>query len=609
MWILVINEIRYVLKSGTWSIGRKSCDINISEKSVSRHHANIIVHPLLNVNDLSSRPLIEYEEQKAKFGTIHNDKKVQEKNLPLAEDDILQLGIGNFIKVVYENFAITISRVRKKIKMEMIQIASELDIHFSNVPISTSKLCITEPPTVATIKVLWSLVYEQSIVSPQYLLDMHAKWNLQNPFLSFENYLPQDQSTNETDLQFYVPHISRKSLFGQCQVLFLMQHDFEQMIPLMEGDLVLVYEKETEDEMNNEWMKEVIDKGHVAQRVSIVIQPQCIVAGNASKKVQEWFTTALSLGCKVIKDGDLATTILFMRNPIEFAESMSVQEEDDLLDSPVLTTQSMSMSSHKRKAVDNLPSLTAVDLTITEESQPPVRKRTRLQSATKVPSPAPMLSVSFEKDAPTQQSTQETLQSFPVSPEELESMQTVSTPVTSTPMFSKTLLKTRTVTPKTTIIPIRTSEVEINYTSGWRSTAELRENTIPVENDRRKSFDPDSAIAEDDVIMFEEPEAILTHLVLPTTHTASVQDEGAGVQQNFKKFKKGNKRNGSTSANFVPFARKAECPEESEHLSQLQQSYEELAAMESEPITVTRFGSKKKRGKGISRTITLDSIR
>ncbi|RLN21535.1 hypothetical protein BBO99_00002609 [Phytophthora kernoviae] len=148
MWVLDVvadegngADTTFYLVAGEWSVGRKRCHFNFqADASISRTHALIRVGALTDkqLGDPATRPTLELVDQNSRFGSFVNQEQCLETRRLQHGDQISFGAKRTVLRVRYQVFVLVASRIQRRI--------------------------------VATVKVLWALVYNQP-VSMQELIE------------------------------------------------------------------------------------------------------------------------------------------------------------------------------------------------------------------------------------------------------------------------------------------------------------------------------------------------------------------------------------------------------------------------------------------------------
>lgn len=251
MWVLDVSTTQSVaqtfyLTAGEWTIGRKSCDINLPfDASISRNHATLLVGQLSQseIEDINSHPSLEFVDQKSRFGSFINDQKCNSKK-PLKEGDHITFGAKKTIISVRScAFNLVSSRLREEKRKKVEEACKKLGMHSLRSRSRDATHCITESGgIVATEKILWALVYNQFIVTPAWLDAVMNRSNLAVPLPKCEDFTPIDDQ-NAIAMSKYLPNPKRKHLFQNFMVTFLVPCSMEGMIREMGGVEIAAYEK------------------------------------------------------------------------------------------------------------------------------------------------------------------------------------------------------------------------------------------------------------------------------------------------------------------------------------------------------------------------------
>ncbi|CAI5728741.1 unnamed protein product [Peronospora destructor] len=225
MWVLDVvagdnncSDTTFYLVAGEWSVGRKDCHFNFhADTSISRTHALIRVGALTfeQLEDPSTRPVLEL----ISFGA----KKI-------------------VLRVRYQVFVLVASRIQRANRPQVNDTCQRIGMHLLGAETKDATHCIMDPGRiVATIKVLWALVFNQPVVCTPWIYAILNRSSLSEPLPRCENFLPSDPSIPSIESN-YLPNPLRKTLFLGYAVVFLMPQSMQELIPAMGGVVVAAYQ-------------------------------------------------------------------------------------------------------------------------------------------------------------------------------------------------------------------------------------------------------------------------------------------------------------------------------------------------------------------------------
>lgn len=313
MWIWETDggEKLYFIQ-GEWTIGRGSCSYTIKgDPSISRRHAKVFVGAIPILKDVNSLPTMSLSDTNSKFGTFVNEKKVDpnESDIILKNGDRVRVGVSCVFLVKHYPLVGVPSRIRKAAKVVLYQNAKNIGMHILDKPSEDVTHCITEPgQSVPTVKLLWALVFGQPIISTEWLQAVVDRQSLETPLpTSFTIEVPEEPN-------LYAPNPKRKTLFSMWHVVFLQPHDVEPMIAFMGGISLSAYETTKED---------------MVKRIKALQTHRTLVVKPSSGHNDGMLQAAIRAGCHPIDEGDLAGSIVYLKNPSTFAPEVHQENHED----------------------------------------------------------------------------------------------------------------------------------------------------------------------------------------------------------------------------------------------------------------------------------------
>jgi hypothetical protein len=160
----ILDRIIYI-KTGKTSIGRKGCDIELNDQSLSRTHANLFL----------SDGVLKLEDVGSKYGTFINDKRSDEDRVQpnqLVElqngDRVLFGRMENEWIVHYREQKTAFSMLPLERKAKLSPLLQSLNVKVSESFDSTCTHLTMPSQTDVSIKLIEALIACTSIVTPKY---------------------------------------------------------------------------------------------------------------------------------------------------------------------------------------------------------------------------------------------------------------------------------------------------------------------------------------------------------------------------------------------------------------------------------------------------------
>ncbi|DBA02870.1 TPA: hypothetical protein N0F65_005897 [Lagenidium giganteum] len=258
MWVLDVVDANgasagqsFYLLAGEWSIGRKKCHFNFNaDSSISRSHAIIRVGTLSTdqLNDPTSRQPLVLVDLQSRFGSFVNQEHCFGERELKNGDEITFGAKRTVLRVRYQVFVLVASRIQRANRAAFHDACQRLGMHVVTSESKNATHCIMDPGrVVATVKVLWALVYNQPVVCTTWIYAM----------------------------------LDRKSL----------SESLPQLITVMGGVVIAAY-KENEDDQA--LLREI--EGHAGSRHVLIVEP--LPCGGFSSGAT--FTTIQELAASVI---------------------------------------------------------------------------------------------------------------------------------------------------------------------------------------------------------------------------------------------------------------------------------------------------------------------
>ncbi|RLN87061.1 hypothetical protein BBJ28_00017377, partial [Nothophytophthora sp. Chile5] len=279
MWVLDVVvggdggdvETSFYLVAGEWSVGRKHSHFNFpADSSISRKHALIRVGSLSpeQLGDSTSRPSLELVDQGSRFGSFVNQKQCVGARR-LRHGDQISFGVKRTVlRVRYQVFVLVASRIHRANRAQVNEACQRLGMHLVSTESDHATHCIMDPGhIVATIKVLWALVYNQPVVCTSWIFAILERSSLAEPLPRCEEYLPTDASVPSVE-NSYLPNPLRKTLFRRFVVVFLVPQSMQELITAMDGIVVAAYEHNEQDDE----LLRVLEL-HAATKHVLIVEP------------------------------------------------------------------------------------------------------------------------------------------------------------------------------------------------------------------------------------------------------------------------------------------------------------------------------------------------
>lgn len=278
MWVLdVVNaassavENTFYLVAGEWSIGRKKCHFNFhADSSISRSHALLRVGtlPLEQLKDPSSRPSLVLVDQNSRFGSFVNQEQCLCER-ELKNGDHVTFGAKRTIlRVRYQMFILVASRIQRANRARVNETCQQIGIHLIASESKDATHCIMDPgKIVATVKVLWALVYNQPVVCTPWIYAILERKSMSEPLPRCEEFLPTDE-TMPSVASNYLPNPMRKTLYHRHVVVFLVPQSMEEIITEMAGVVIAAYKDSEHDEL---LLRDI--EQHASSRHVLIVEP------------------------------------------------------------------------------------------------------------------------------------------------------------------------------------------------------------------------------------------------------------------------------------------------------------------------------------------------
>ncbi|KAG3119700.1 hypothetical protein PI124_g2161 [Phytophthora idaei] len=338
MWVLDVvagegggADTTFYLVAGEWSVGRKRCHFNFhADSSISRTHALIRVGALTpeQLGDPSTRPTLELVDKNSRFGSFVN----QEQSFgtrSLRHGDQISFGAKKTVlRVRYQVFVLVASRIQRASRAQVNDTCQRLGMHLIAAESKDATHCIMDPGRiVATVKVLWALVYNQPVVCTPWIYVILNRSSLSEPLPRCEEFLPSNALVPSVESN-YLPNPLRKTLFQGYAVVFLTPQSMQELIAAMGGVVIAAYKGfEEDDNLLRELDSLALSKrlllvepshapgfsstaGQSEQRASAALDPPCPV-----EIVERRVELFKSMGAVFTSVQELAASVIFVKPP------------------------------------------------------------------------------------------------------------------------------------------------------------------------------------------------------------------------------------------------------------------------------------------------------
>ncbi|KAL4151967.1 hypothetical protein PRNP1_008903 [Phytophthora ramorum] len=336
MWVLDVvagdgTDTTFYLVAGEWSVGRKRCHFNFhADSSISRTHALIRVGALTpqQLMDPSTRPALELVDQKSRFGSFVNQEQIFGTRRLRHGDQISFGAKKTVLRVRYQVFVLVASRIQRASREQVNDACQRIGMHLIVAESKDATHCIMDPGRiVATVKVLWALVYNQPVVCTPWIYAILNRSSLSEPLPRCEEFLPSDPSIPSVESN-YLPNPQRKTLFQGYVVVFLTPQSMQELIAAMGGVVIAAYEGfEEDDALVQELDSQALSKrllliepsqgsgfsstgGHSEQRTPAGSEVSCLV-----EMVERRVELFRSMGAMFTSVQELAASVIFVKAP------------------------------------------------------------------------------------------------------------------------------------------------------------------------------------------------------------------------------------------------------------------------------------------------------
>ncbi|KAF1795338.1 SMAD/FHA domain [Phytophthora cactorum] len=383
MWVLDVvagegggADTTFYLVAGEWSVGRKRCHFNFhADSSISRTHA------LIRLGDPSTRPTLELVDKNSRFGSFVN----QEQSFgtrSLRHGDQISFGAKKTVlRVRYQVFVLVASRIQRASRAQVNDTCQRLGMHLIAAESKDATHCIMDPGRiVATVKVLWALVYNQPVVCTPWIYAILNRSSLSEPLPRCEEFLPSDPLVPSVESN-YLPNSLRKTLFQGYAVVFLTPQSMQELIAAMGGVVIAAYKGFEEDDnllreldsLASSKRLLLVEPSHASgfsstagqseQRASAALDPPCPV-----EIVERRVELFKSMGAVFTSVQELAASVIFVKPPSASNDSAFSSSLASYAGSATSTAEHED-DDVKSTREDHGEDADAVDVTIKESSE------------------------------------------------------------------------------------------------------------------------------------------------------------------------------------------------------------------------------------------------
>lgn len=388
MWVLdVVNaasgavETTFYLVAGAWSIGRKKCHFNFhADASISRSHALLRVGTLTpeQLRDPATRPPLALEDLASRFGSFVNHEQCLSAR-ELKNGDQLSFGAKRTIlRVRYQVFILVASRIQRANRARVSEACQQIGMHLVTAERKDATHCIMDPGRiVATVKVLWALVYNQPVVCSPWLYAILARKSMSEPLPRCEEFLPTDDLMPSV-ASSYLPNPMRKTLYHRHAVVFLAPQSMEEIIAEMAGAVIAAYKDSERDDL---LLRDI--EHHAVSRHVLVVEPvqgsgfSSVAASSDGRELQNTAGSTCgqaavdrrmrlfrSMGASFVTVQELAVSVIFVKAPSTSSDYSSFSSS--LAGHHSSSVQIMSFPEHL-----SLPAPPSVEQDEDESEEPP----------------------------------------------------------------------------------------------------------------------------------------------------------------------------------------------------------------------------------------------
>uniref|UniRef100_M4B6T1 FHA domain-containing protein n=2 Tax=Hyaloperonospora arabidopsidis (strain Emoy2) TaxID=559515 RepID=M4B6T1_HYAAE len=380
MWVLDViadtsdgADTTFYLVAGEWTVGRKHCHLSfLGDSSISRTHALIRVGALTSdqLGDPSTRPALELVDTNSRFGSFVNQEKCIGTRRLQSGDEVSFGAKKTVLRVRYQVVVLVASRIQRSSCVQVNDACQCTGMHLIAAPSKDATHCIMDQGhIVATVKVLWALVYNQPVVCTQWLYAILNRSRLSDPLPRCEDYLPASPSLPSVERN-YLPDPLRKTLFRGYAVVFLTPQSMQELIPAMDGVVVTAYEEVDGDDLILREMDSLASSKQILLVEPLQVAGSSCTAGQSGQQasalnnppcsidiVERRVKLFAAMGAVFTSVQELAACVIFVKSPTSlndtaFNHNLASYSKSSIQrgSSPErLSVQSTSTVDHKNK--------------------------------------------------------------------------------------------------------------------------------------------------------------------------------------------------------------------------------------------------------------------
>jgi hypothetical protein len=234
------------------------------------------------------------------------------------------------LRVRYQVFVLVASRISSRNRPRVNDTCQRIGMHLIASESKDATHCIMDPGRiVATVKVLWALVFNQPVVTTPWIYAIAERKSLSEPLPRCENFLPTDDNLPSVASN-YLPNPIRKTLFQHHVVVFLSPQSMEELIAAMDGVAIAAHK---DAEHDDSLLREI--EQHALSRTVLVVEPHQssgFSSGAASSDARDPGGASLnasverrvelfrSMGASFTTVQELAASVIFAKPPISASE-------------------------------------------------------------------------------------------------------------------------------------------------------------------------------------------------------------------------------------------------------------------------------------------------
>lgn len=256
---------QFWLVAGRHTVGRKGAIALVNDKSVSRHHATVIVAVSFDCKDEQSIPSIQIED-KSKFGTSVNGERLQKgETYNLCDGSLIEFGVSKSVFVLrWKPLLLCVSRADKASKKRVKVLAMKIGAHITSVWCSRCTHLVLCGTFAITFKVIWALLQSKPIITPRWLSDVAGGQptsmsngtvhKLRTTLPQIQSYLPEGQESYTCQL---LPNSQRNQMFQGFTFIFTHPSDYSDIVEAGQAQTIRLFLSTVEctDDDFQKWSK------------------------------------------------------------------------------------------------------------------------------------------------------------------------------------------------------------------------------------------------------------------------------------------------------------------------------------------------------------------